>query len=542
MNDWTEISKELAAKRIERRTLLKGALGLSVLAMLETNKIARALVKPYGPTDATKIDTIVVTLMENRSLDHYFGWMGEVIEGRRDLPNPKSLAPFSCTPVQPSSSPTVYAVDNATPIYPYHLEGHCLNSDPNHGWDGSRVEFNGGAMNGFYERSGIDAMGYYDKEDIPILGWMAENYTTFSHYFSSVMGPTYPNRLYWLSGQGGKFKGNTIPYPGADGDQEPDGHDWASIFHQLDDAGIPWTYYHHDLATVMLFFNRVEENPGKVRFITDYYADAAAGVLTPIVFIDPGFVTVGNDDHPARDIRFGQRYIYDTFLALAQSPHWYNPSTGKGSVYVISYDEAGGFFDHVPPPRVTDPNASADHCQDWGRLGFRVPTVVASPFSRGPDDGGPTGVVNQNLFDHTSILKFIQWRFGLSSLNEFAWTKGLLPFSNGLNYGSRDSAPEIHNLNEVLDFDNPVPTLPAGLPETFPVHAQGLYCSTQEGDNPLEPLPDPSLPPLARPNPPAPLQTQAGQAHQEWADLADRGFFGKYDFRERAAKNSVLRD
>ena len=95
MSDWAELSKELAAKRIERRTLLKGALGLSVLAMLETNKIARALVKPYGPTDATKIDTIVVTLMENRSLDHYFGWMGEVIDGRRDIPNPKSLAPFS---------------------------------------------------------------------------------------------------------------------------------------------------------------------------------------------------------------------------------------------------------------------------------------------------------------------------------------------------------------------------------------------------------------------------------------------------------------
>ncbi|HEX9697433.1 MAG TPA: alkaline phosphatase family protein [Actinomycetota bacterium] len=549
MSEWRDMQQELAARRVERRSFLKGAAALSTLAMLETNSIAKALVGRYGPPEARAIDTIVVTLMENRSTDHFLGWMGSVIDGVQEgFWNPARLeaAGSAC-----SSDPAhQFPIADATPVPTYRLPGHCLGSDPDHGWTGSRIEFNGGAMNGFAHRSGADAMGYYLEDDVPLLGWLAKNYTTFSRYFSSVMGPTYPNRLYWLAGQGGGYKGNTIPGPQVagrtpagftDGDPEPDGHDWSSVFHQLDYFGIPWTYYHHDLASVMLFFNRVEENPGKVRFIGDYYADAAAGILTPVVFLDPGFVTVGNDDHPARDIAFGQRYLYDTFMALAQSRHWYSPRTGKGSVYVVSYDEGGGFYDHVPPPRVTDRNRSDDHCEDWGRLGFRVPTVVASPFSRGPDNGGgPTGVVNQSLFDHTSILKFIQWRFGLGSLNDRAYP-GTLGFENGLNLGSRDDAPEIGNLASVLDFANPRPDLPSEPPQ-IPLHPEGIYCSPAQfpeetgGENPLEPVPEIPLPPLARPRIPEPVVP-----HAEWVALADRGFFGKYDYRERA-KHGVFRD
>lgn len=554
MSEWRELQRELAAKRIDRRKFLKGAAGLSTLAMLETNSIAKALIGNYGPADARKIDTIVVTLMENRSMDHFLGWMGAAVDGMQEgFWNPARLdvTGSACNP-DPAHQ---YPIADATPVPAYHLPGHCLGSDPDHGWNGSRIEFNGGAMNGFANQSGADAMGFYKQQDVPFLGWLAQNYTTFSRYFSSVMGPTYPNRLYWLSGQGGGFKTNTIPGPQVggrtpsgftDNDPEPDGHDWSTVFHQLDMAGIPWTYYHHDLATVMLFFNRVEDNPGKVRFIADYYADAAAGILTPVVFLDPGFVTVGNDDHPARDIAFGQRYLYDTFMALAQSRHWYSPSTGKGSVYVVSYDEAGGFYDHVPPPRVADPNGSANHCEDWGRLGFRVPTVVASPFSRGPDASGPTGVVNQNLFDHTSILKFIQWRFGLGSLNDFTWNGGLVPFAHGFNKGSRDNAPQIHNLAEVLDFANPRPELPTE-PPVIPVHAEGLWCAQEQtvtetgGTNPLEPVPEVPAPPLARPRVTPPQTQSAIVPHADWVALADRGFFGKYDYRERA-KHGVLRD
>ncbi|MGH2829623.1 MAG: alkaline phosphatase family protein [Actinomycetota bacterium] len=559
MDEWRERAEEQQARRIERRKFLKGAAALSTLAMLETNSIAKALAGPWhGPLGGMTpsqipLGPIVVTMMENRSLDHYLGWMGGAIDGIQQQSFPTALdTTGGCR-----SDGSAFPVANATPVDTYHLPGHCLASDPEHGWTASRVEFNGGRMNGFHHASGIDSLGYYNEADVPFLGWMAKNYVTFSRYFSSVMGPTYPNRIYWLAGQGGGFKNNVIPGPQlgfvpddfTDGDPEPDGHDWACVFHQLDQAGIPWTYYHHDLATVMLFFNRVEENPGKVRFIADYFADAAAGLLTPIVFLDPSFVTIGNDDHPTRDIAFGQRYLYDTFMALAQSPQWWRPdnslpSGGKGAAYIVTYDEAGGFFDHVPPPRVTDPNGSADHCEDWGRLGFRVPTVVSSPFTQ-------HATVDQRLYDHTSILKFIQWRFGLGSLNDFAWNGGLLPFTNGVNLGSRDSAPEINNLAEVFNFGVARPDLPSE-PPNIPLHPEGLFCAQSQfpdesnGENPLEPVPEIPAPPLARPDLPDydpydPYKRGPVVPHKEWIELADRGFFGKYDFRERA-KHGVHRD
>lgn len=549
MSEFSEQAREFAARRIERRRFLKGALGIGALAALESSGIARALISSTASLPAPKdsgLDTIVLTMMENRSLDHYLGWMGEAIDGiQAGFVQPKRLDVPEC-PGGPATAPTVYPVKDATPVPTYRLETHCLGSDPDHGWNGSREEFNGGAMNGFASRSGKDSMGYYTAEDIPFLAWMATNYVTFSQYFCSVMGPTYPNRRYWISANGGQrdprrggdTKGNDIPAPTPE-NLSLGGHPWPTIFHQLDAKGIPWTYYHSDLATVMLFFNRVTANPGKVRFIADYFVDAAAGLLTPVVFLDPSFVVWGNDDHPAHDVMWGQRYMYDTFLALAQGPQWWNPTTKRGAAYILSYDEAGGFYDHVPPPRVYDPDENAAHCEDWGRLGFRVPTVVCSPLtSQGPGGGG---MVAQNLFDHTSIVKFLQWRFELGSLASY---KG----DGVLNLGSRDLAPEIHNLNEVFDFDpaHAHPELP-GEPPEIPIHTlQGLGCSQSQipeengGENPLEDAPDVPFPPLALPRQTAANGRYAGP-HADWVELADAGFFGRFDFRERA-KDGIFRD
>jgi phospholipase C len=548
MDQFAEQARELAARRVERRAFLKGALGIGVVAALESSNMAKALIPALGGAPDphnSGLDTIVCTMMENRSLDHYLGWMGPAIDGvQAGYSNPTSIGtPDDCAG-GPSGAPTQFPVTDATPLDTYRLDTHCLSSDPNHGWDGSRVCFNGGAMNGFAHQNGVDGMGYYHAEDIPFLAWLATNNVTFSRYFSSVMGPTYPNRRYWISANGGQrdpkrngnTKGNDIPAPTL-ADPEPTGHEWPTIFHQLDEAGIPWTYYHGDLATVMLFFNRVTANPGKVRFIADYFVDAAAGLLTPVVFLDPSFVIWGNDDHPARDVMWGQRYLYDTFLALAQGPQWWNPTTKKGAAYILNYDEAGGFYDHVPPPRVYDPDANADHCEDWGRLGFRVPAVVASPFTiRGPGGGG---MVAQNLFDHTSVVKFLQWRFDLGSLANFHGP-------GVLNLGSRDLAPEIHNLTEVFDFD-PDHAHPefASEPPQIPLHTQGIACSPSQipegngGQNPLDPLPDVPLPPLARPR--AEASGSYSGPHADWVELADRGYFGRFDFRERA-KQGVFRD
>ncbi|MGH7820818.1 MAG: alkaline phosphatase family protein, partial [Candidatus Binatia bacterium] len=181
-----------------------------------------------------------------------------------------------------------------------------------------------------------------------------------------------------------------------------------------------------------------------------------------------------------------------------------------------TYDEHGGFYDHVPPPLLPDGRSNSFHCEDWSQAGFRVPTILASPFS-------PRGVVGTNTYDHTSILKLLEWRFAL------------LPLT------ARDAAA--NNLAEVLDFGNPDPDLPADMP-FVPLHAAGAYCWQSQppeetnGENPLEPVPDLPLPPLT---PPEPVASATGaEPHAELLAIADAGHFGRLDMRERA-KHGVFR-
>jgi phospholipase C len=529
MSDWTEYTRELAARRIERRKFLRGMLGISGLAVLQGSPLAKALVPRASaaalPTTRDNFTTIVVGMMENRSFDHYFGWLGPDLGGIQEgFSNPTSLEepPDGCSPVDP------LAVDDATPVDTFHLESHCQLPDPDHGWDGGRVEYNHGQMNGFHERSGPVAMGYFNEDDIPFSSWLVRNYTTFSNYFCSVMGPTFPNRLYLHSAQGGGHRGNYIPAPDFTNpaDLLPLGHRWPTIWDRLDAAGVDWAFYGSDVPTIALFFHEIYENPGKVRHIVDFYLEAALGLLPRVAFIDPAFFTYGNDDHPARDIKLGQRFIQDAFLAVAEGPQWYDANTGKGAAFVMTYDEWGGFYDHVPPPTQPDLLASSNHCDDWGQLGFRVPTILASPYSQ-------QGFVGSNVYDHTSILKMIEWNFNLPPLTP------------------RDAAA--NNLAEVLDFSQtPRAALPSE-PPFIPLHLAGLWCAQSptieatDGENPLEPIPDVPLPPPVLPDPlnaNAPLAKSADQfeePHAEMLALADAGYFGRFDMRERA-KDGVWRE
>jgi phospholipase C len=527
MSDWTEYGRELAAKRLERRKFLKGMLGISGLALAQGTGFARALLPKSSaaalPSSFDNFTTIVVGMMENRSYDHYFGWRGPDLGGVQEgFSNPTSLEEPAddCSPVAP------LAVDDATPVNTFHLETHCQLPDPDHGWNGGRVQLNHGQVNGFHERSGKVAMGYLKAEDVPFSAWLAENYTTFSNYFCSVLGPTFPNRLYLHSAQGGGHRDNYIPVPDFSNpaDLLPLGHRWPTIWDRLNDAGVDWAFYGSDVPTIALFFHEIYENPGKVRSIIDFYIDAALGLLPKVAFIDPAFFTYGNDDHPARDIKAGQRFIQDAFLAVAEGPQWYDASTGKGAAWVMTYDEWGGFYDHVAPPTQPDLLADANHCDDWGQLGFRVPTMLASPFAR-------QDAVGTNVYDHTSILKMIEWNFNLPPLTP------------------RDAAA--NNLAEVLDFSQaPRVELPSA-PPFIPVHPASLWCAQSptieatDGENPLEVIPDLPLPPPVLPGSAsaslAKSPDQFEEPHAEMLALADAGYFGRFDMRERA-KAGVWRE
>lgn len=489
--------------RIGRRGFMKGVAGVSSLALASGIERRWAWAEaPELPLPANApLRTVVVNMMENRSLDHMLNF----IPG---IDSFKDAGGFSV--------PTTLNPDGSVPadaewFDAYHSTAHCNEPDPRHGWGTSRTEFNRGRNDGFYavdQATGPVALGYYEEADLPFMGALARNYTTFSRYFCSLLAPTYPNRYYLHSAQSGGEKTNDL--------NRSSTRSWPLIWDLLEASGVSWGYFFVDLPVIGLWGRTMTQYTHRIFHISEYYAMAAAGRLPAVCYIDPGFVA-GNDDHPAHDTQNGQRYIYDTFAALASGPQW------KHAAYIVTYDEHGGFFDHVPPPRVPDDREDAANLdEDFGQLGFRVPTIVASPFTRG-------GFVGHNVYDHASVLKLIEWR----------WLGG--------TYLTRRDR-YANNLAEIFDFENPdyeVPDLP--VPD---LHLQGFACGglstgrvaheVEESpagevlhhDTPGVPAPYPGsvVPHAARPDVP----------HTTMIELADGGYFGAFDLRGTALRDAYL--
>ena len=323
------------------------------------------------------ITTIVSVMMENRSYDHYLG--GRTLVG---LPGDGLVATMSNPDLD----------GNAVPVLP--IGSNLCTPDPPHSWAASHAQFNNGANNGFlseYERrhgrGANGSMSYMTRNELPITWSIADAYTTCDRWFASVMGPTWPNRMFWHSAQSRGVKENRIP----DG-----GINWPTIHHQLDNAGVPWAYYYNDLPFVPTFKELDVEGRVK-RFLYDFIDDAAAGALPPVVFIDPAFTL--NDDHPPHHPLLGQQFISLIYNTLAASPQWNN------LLLLVTYDEHGGFHDHVAPPKTSDDRAA----EGFDQLGFRVPTMVAGPYVK-------QSYVSSVQFDHTSVLAHIATMFDLPPL------------------------------------------------------------------------------------------------------------------------------
>jgi phospholipase C len=365
-----------------------------------TRKQPRRAVQLPNPR-SSGIEQVVVVCMENRSFDHYLGWLPGA-EGRQaGLSYP----------------------DDKGAMHPTHRltewQG-CAFNDPDHSYEGGRLQFNGGRCNGFRKGDNDDfALGYYTKADLPFYGSFVDHATVCDHWFASILGPTYPNRFYTHAARTDRVENDTRTT------------NMPTIWDRLADAGVPATYYFSDLPFLVLWG---EKYVPISRPIDTFFADAAAGRLSPYTYLDPFFLGEdqggSNDDHPHADIRRGQAFLSLVCNAIAQSPQW------KSTVLVVTYDEWGGFFDHVRPPRLPDDHVTVGSEYDHGQAGFRVPTFVFSPFAR-------RGGIDKGVYDHTSILKLVEWRFGLEPLS------------------ARDRAAR--NLALALDFAKPdvsVPTLP----------------------------------------------------------------------------------
>jgi phospholipase C len=400
-SDW-ELSRREFLEQSAYAAGLAGAATLPASTILaeaaKASHRGRRLPRPRN----VEIDHFVILMMENRSFDHYFGWLTNEADGvqHQSFRNPAGQQ---------------VGTRHASSLGAAEWQG-CGHPDPGHGWDEGRAQLGGGFLaNG----SGNDefALCYYNRGEIPFIHAAARQYTLYDRYFCSLLSSTWPNRYYKWSGQSGGFKTNTL--------QVPNGNSWETIFDRATAHGLTVRYYASDLPFAATFGPRAVAwiNP-----IERYYTDCLTGNLPNIAIVDPPFKDGGGgdglsaDEHPLGDVRLGQAFMADVVNAFVNSKNYQ-----RGALFVI-YDEWGGFFDHVRPPRVPDDRASNNPENDFGQMGFRVPAVAVSPYARRGKKKWPWErdrygwhrnhfEVDHGLYGHESILKFISYRFGLGDLN-----------------------------------------------------------------------------------------------------------------------------
>ncbi len=343
------------------------------------------------PSDCP-IETVVVLMMENRSFDHYLGWMGAddeyLDEGRRRWGSKFRVDAengFVYVDGDGKRHRTHHLTRGGAEPHPFRGCGHPI---PGHGWYAGRVELADGFL---AAGTGNDpyAIGYYLADDLPVIAPMARRFTLHDHSFASLLAGTFPNRQYAYTAQSGGEMEDPVPLiPGM--------YRTTTIFDKLLAGQVPFTAYYTDLPLLALWEGQDDQ---AIRPADDYFEACARGTLTNVVFVSPGFVgDLRTDDHSQGDVRLGQRFIREVFSAFVESPQW------ERGAFILTYDEWGGFFDHVKPPILADQRADADLDLSFGLAGFRVPTIVASPYAR-------QNYVDHRVYDHTSTLRFLEWRF-----------------------------------------------------------------------------------------------------------------------------------
>jgi phospholipase C len=404
MEEWELSRRDFLARTAYAAGLASVAGTLPAGTILAEASAAAARRNKLPSPRNTPIDHFVILMMENRSFDHYFGWLGAEADASQQQ---TYLAPDG------RQVPTRHFKTLGSGGDEYKGCGH---PDPGHGWTSGRVQLRSGFM---AEGSGNDefALTYFNENELPAIHPAARNYTMFDRFFCSALTSTWPNRYYKWSGTAGGRKSNDPP-AGSLGNQ------WETIFDRGLARGLSARYYNSDLPFSAVWGSRGASwtNP-----ISRYYSDCAAGTLPNISIVDPPFRDGGGgdglsaDEHPLGDVRLGQAFMADVVRAFALTGNY-----RRGAMFVI-YDEWGGFFDHVRPGRVPDDRASTDIENDFGQLGFRVPAVAISPYARTAKKrwswerdhwGWNPYRVDHGQYAHESILKFISYRFGLGDLNK----------------------------------------------------------------------------------------------------------------------------
>ena len=346
--------------------------------------------KSEGTDTLSEIEHVVVVMMENHSFDNYLGVLGRG-DGLTLGPNgrPTNACPAADGP----------------PLRAFHMPNTCqLPTQPSQTWNATHAQWDGGRMDGFVRSdSGPVAMGYWAGEDLPFYYGLARTFPVCDRWFASCMGQTFPNRRFLLAGTA---RGNIATDKKTVADFQPPN---GTIMELLNRHAITWRDYFSDLPTTALFPPVLQANGDKVVTIERFFADAAAGALPSFSLVEPNYDHASEEN--SDDITTGESFVARVVGAVMTGPGW--PKT----LLLWTYDEHGGYYDHVPPPPAVPPDevgprlGAADVPGGYDVYGLRVPAVVVSPHAR-------KDYVSHVVHDHTSILKLLDTKFNLPALTD----------------------------------------------------------------------------------------------------------------------------
>jgi phospholipase C len=378
-----------------------------------------------GTGRLSDIKHVVILMQENRSFDHYFG----TLPGVRGFSDPQAITLSTGQPVW-------YQPDPENPdgyLLPFRLNTITTSAQSipstSHAWYYQHTSWDNGAMDNFVPShiaangvNGPYTMGYYTREDIPFQFALAENFTICDNYHCSVLGPTWPNRLYhwsaWIDPQGvagGPITSNIDPVP----------YEWQSYPEALTDAGLSWQVYqeadNYECNPLEMFRNFQNAPVGSTLFQSglrtiapgQFEWDARHDRLPTVSWLIP---TSYQSEHPDYTPAAGADFVASKIDAIAA-----NPDVWAKTVFILNYDENDGLFDHVPPP--TPPAGTANEfiqvsgSPNWPiGAGFRVPCIIVSPWTQG-------GWIASETFDHTSVLQFLEAFTGVTIPNITSWRR-----------------------------------------------------------------------------------------------------------------------
>jgi phospholipase C len=410
--------------------------------------VVPSLISPYIVRGSdSKIQHLIFIVQENHSFDNYFGTYPGVNGLSLDAaipvdPNQTSLGyvhPFHLNVTNPimiwgDELPPGVADPNelqpANSTEPFHFDNESIGRDLSHAWLVAHRAYDNGKMDGFVSAEGsILTMGYYDRSDIPYYWDYADQYVLDDNFFSSLMGPSFPNHLYIASGTNGPVKnlpplclqtpcrwilnGHVVNNPPADYNWQGLSLDWSTLAQEMSNANVPWAWYDGDprptrpniwdvLPLFTYFQNHPDQLSEQVRYTQRFVADIQNAQLPAVSWIIPGTwvpptypaacTRQSPSEHPPTRSDCGMDYVAYLVNQVMESQYW------QSSAIIITWDDYGGFYDNVPPPQI-----------DAYGEGFRVPTLVISPWAK-------HAFIDHTQYEFASLLSLAEDNFNLPKL------------------------------------------------------------------------------------------------------------------------------